>query len=391
LPDGVKEQTAYRLEVKAGQGIWDSGWVESGQSTFVPYGGQPFASRERVEWRVNFRDAMGKDSGWSKPAHFELGLLSTNDWRAQWIRPQEGGGTNGESAAWLRRSFAVEKKIARARIYVTARGLFELNLNGGRVGQDHFANGFTDYNKRIDTLTYDVTDRLRRGANSIEALVGTGWYAGRFPFSPKTNGYYGKYPELLLQLEITCKDGSRDTIVSDGQWEGTYEGPVLSSSIYDGENYDARREATGWKPVVPDADLGPAMLASKPFPPVREAQTLAVKKITEPLPGHFVFDLGQNMVGWARMKVPVQKDQTITLHFAEMLNADGTLYTANYRSAKSTDRYTAARTGTVEWQPHFTFHGFRYVQLSGLPAGAKPHKDWVTGVVLHSGLGQTGS
>ena len=390
LPASVKKQTAYRIETKSGDARWDSGWVESERSTFVPFGGQPFTSRQQVEWRVSFRDEKGKDSGWSKPADFEIGLLSAVDWQAQWIRPSQEMSTNGEPVANLRRTFTIAKKVGRARVYVTAHGLFELNLNGARVEKDHFANGFTDYQKRLDTLAYDVTSQLRRGENTLEAMLGRGWYAGRLTWEKNQKETYGKNPELLLQMEVTYQDGSRERIVSDGQWEGTFEGPARSSSIYDGESYDARKELAGWKPVFANADLGPARLVPKPFQPVRETRTLAVQAITEPQPGHFVFDLGQNMVGWARIKVPVEKDQTVTLRFAEMLQKDGTPYTENYRSAKSTDTYTAAKTGTVEWQPHFTFHGFRYVELSGLPAGVKPKRSWVTGVVLHSDLQQIG-
>lgn len=390
LPVGVKGQTAYRIETKAGEKSWDSGWAESEQSTFVRYGGEPFASQQQVEWRVSFRDEKGKDSGWSKPAHFEIGLLSAADWQAQWIRPSQEMSTNGEPVANLRRTFTIGKKVAKARVYVTARGLFELKLNGVRVGNDYFASGFTDYNKRIDTSTYDVTSQLRSGSNTVEAMLGTGWYAGRLPFETKNVGPYGKHPELLFQLEVTYKDGSHGTIVSDGQWEGTFEGPLLSSSIYDGESYDARKELTNWKTVQTSSELGPARLEPKPFPPVREAQTLAVQTIAEPQPGRFVFDLGQNMVGWARIKVPAEKDQTVTIRFAEMLNDDGTLYTNNYRTAKSTDTFTAAKTGVIEWEPHFTFHGFRYVELSGFSTTMKPQKDWMTGVVLHSDLLQIG-
>jgi alpha-L-rhamnosidase len=386
LPEGVKTQTAYRLEANAAGKTWDSGWVTSEQSTFVPYGGEPLAARQQVEWRVNFRDERGKESGWSQPARFELGLLSKTDWQAQWIRPAQDQPADGEPVATLRREFTVAKKVARARIYVTARGLFELSLNGVRVGNDHFANGFTDYHKRLDTLTYDVTARLQRGTNRLESLLGAGWYAGRLPFATKKKGPYGSHPELLLQMEITYQDGSRDVVVSDGRWEGSFGGPIRSSSIYDGESFDARKIPADWQPVLANPDLGPARLEPKPFPPVRETQTLAAQAITEPEPGRFVFDLGQNMVGWARIKLPVVKDEAVTIRFAEMLKPDGSLYTENYRSAKSTDSYTAAKTGTVEWQPHFTFHGFRYVELSGLPAGAKPKKDWVTGVVLHSDL-----
>jgi alpha-L-rhamnosidase len=254
------------------------------------------------------------------------------------------------------------------------------------VGDDHFANGWTSYHKRLDTLTYDVTSQLRQGGNTLEAIVGDGWYAGKITWEPQVKAFYGKDPELLLQLEITYADGSNETIASDGKWQGTFGGPIVSSSIYNGEEYDARRQPADWKPVAADTSIGDQRLAPKPFPPVRACQTLSTQAITEPQPGRYVFDLGQNMVGWARVNIPVEKDKTVTMRFAEMLNPDGTLYTKNYRSAKETDAYTAAKTGTIEWEPHFTFHGFRYVELSGLPAGIAPQKDWVTGVVLHSAL-----
>lgn len=386
LPAGVKRQTGYQIQVQCGVKTWDSGWVASDRSSLVPYGGTAFLSRNRVAWRVRYRDENGKESGWSEPAFFELGLLSASDWKAQWIHPSEEGDPGKEPVACLQRTFPIVKKIARARIYATARGLFELSLNGQRVGDDHFANGWTSYHKRLDTLTYDVTSQLRQGGNTISAIVGDGWYAGRLTWEPKVKAFYGKDPELLLQLEITYADGSTEIIASDGKWQGTFGGPIVSSSLYNGEEYDARRQAIDWKPVTADAGLGDERIIPKPFPPVRACQALSVQRITEPQPGRYVFDLGQNMVGWARVNIPAEKDKTITIRFAEMLNADGTLYTKNYRSAKETDTYTAAKTGTVEWEPHFTFHGFRYVELSGLPAGIVPQKEWMTGVVLHSSL-----
>lgn len=390
LPAGVKKQTAYHIEAKSADGSWDSGWVESGQSTFVRYGGKPLASRQRVEWRVDFRDENGKAAGWSEAATLETGLLANGDWKARWIRPSQASGLEKEPVGMLRREFEVAKKITSARLHVTARGLFEIRINGTRVGNDHFANGFTSYDKRIDTLTYDVTKHLHGGKNTVQGLLGTGWYAGRLPFKPKARGPFGKDAALLAQLEITYDDGTSDTIVSDGKWEGTFDGPVISSSIYDGEEYDARRQPANWAPVAVDPDSGTAKLVPKPFPAVRETQTLAVKTITQPQPGRFIFDLGQNMVGWARIEIPVEKDKTVTLRFAEMLKDDGMLYTENYRSAKSTDTYTAAADGTIRWEPSFTFHGFRYVEITGLPAAAEPRKEWVTGVVLHSDLPVTG-
>src|SRR5581483_605881 len=186
LPNGARKQTAYHIEAKTGGKLWDSGWVESDQSTFVRYGGEPLASRQRLEWRVSFRDENGKDSGWSEPAHLELGLLSANDWKAQWIRPNAQSDASREAVALLRRSFTVAKKIAHARVYVTAHGVFELYLNGARVGNDHFANGWTDYHKRLDTLIYDVTNQLSKGNNTAEAMLGDGWYAGRLTWEKGT-------------------------------------------------------------------------------------------------------------------------------------------------------------------------------------------------------------
>ncbi len=400
LPVGVEKQTAYRIEAKvAGGDKWDSGWVESDQSVFVPYGGRPLASRQAMEWRVRFRDESSNESGWSKPAHFELGLLSSKDWKAQWIRSEAEIDSGKEPVSWLRREFPVSGKIERARLYVTARGLYEIHLNGEKVGNDCFVPGWTSYGNRIDTLTYDVTDALKQGGNAIGAELGMGWYAGRLAWKGKRN-WYGKHPELLLQLEITYSDGSVETILSDENWKASRNGPIRSSSIYDGEDYDACMEMPGWDksgfddskwiPVQADAELGSERLVPKPFAPVRVTETLAAKKITEPVLGRFIFDLAQNMVGWSKLKVPVVEGKAITVRFAEMLKQDGTLYTENYRTAKSTDTYTAAQTGTIEWRPTFTFHGFRYVELSGLPEGVKPELKWVVGEVLHSDLPRVG-
>lgn len=391
LPATVKRQSAYRLEVTVDSNVWDSGWVTSDKSTFVPYDGGTLHSRDRVSWRVDYRDELGKEGGWSTPSRFELGLLTAVDWKARWIAPAGEPAPAVEAVGQLRRSFTVTKPVTRARLYATARGIFALRINEARVGDDVFANGFTAYAKRIDTLTYDVTALLRAGDNRIEGLLGAGWYGGRFPFETKKLGPYGRDIALLAQLEIAYDDGTTDTIASDGSWEGTLQGPIVSSSFYDGEIHDARRPSTDWKPVVADGTLGHAALTPKPFAPIRQVQTLAAKELTQPQPGRYVFDLGQNMVGRARIKLPVRKDQTITIRFAEMLNADGSLYTENYRSAKSADTYTAAQDGVIEWEPVFTFHGFRYVELSGFAPGQTPKKDWITGVVLSTDQPVTGS
>ena len=395
LPVGVEKQTAYHIEVsdqtsKDDSVVWDSGWVASDQSVFVPYAGQSLTSRQRLEWRIRFKDETGKESPWSASANFELGLLSNSDWKAKWIRPAADAPPEVEKVGLLRRTFDVNGSIKHARLYVTARGIFEISLGGQKVSNDHFANGFTSYSNRLDSLTYDVTNDLKEGANTIDAQLGYGWYAGKFGWKGERQ-VFGKYPELLLQLEIVHQDGSKQIIVSDENWQATLDGPIISSSIYDGEHVDARKEVKGWEPVKVEPELGAARIVPKPFAAVGETETISVKEITEPKPGHFVFDLGQNMVGWPRLNIPVEKDQITTLRFAEMLNADGTVHTKNYRKAKSTDSYTAAEKGNLKWEPKFTFHGFRFVELSGFPDGVTPQKDWVTGVVLHTVMTKTGT
>ena len=394
LPDGVKRQTAYRIELRdvdlnEGSVVWDSGWVESARSVFVPYDGDPLQSRQRLNWRVNFRDENGKEAGWSKSASFELGLLSQNDWTAKWMRSVGDAPPEVEKVTRFRRNFDIDGDVATARIYATARGVFELELNGRRVGDDHFANGFTSYNKRLDSLTYDVTDVLQQGANSLGAMLGDGWYAGHLGWKSERN-LFGPHAEILIQLEVVYRDGRKASVVSDESWEATFNGPFVSSSIYHGEHFDARKEWADWKPVAVNDDLGSARIVPKPFAPVKKIEVVSVSKVTEPESGRFVFDLGQNIVGWAKLNIPVEKDQKVTVRFAEMLNSDGTVHTRNYRGAKSTDSYIAAKTGTVEWEPKFTFHGFQFVELSGLPEGVVPQKSWVTGVALFSELAQVG-
>ena len=298
----------------------------------------------------------------------------------------------------LRCGFSLDRPVRSARLHVTAAGLYQVHLNGRKVGADFMTPGWTPYARKIETLTYDVTGQLAEGPNALGAILGEGWFAGRLGWGNR--GASPNHPALLLQLEITHADGSTTTVASDASWKATDEGPIRFSGIYDGETYDARRElpgwdrpgfdASGWRPVAASQPVAGSTLAPKRQLPVRVQQQLPAVKVTEPAPGRFVFDLGQNIVGWPVLRIPVRKDQTVTVRFAEMLEKDGTLYTANYRSAKSTNTYTAAADANVIWHPTFTFHGFRYVELSGLPEGAKPNPGWVTGAVLHSTFDWTG-
>ncbi|MEQ9023472.1 MAG: alpha-L-rhamnosidase N-terminal domain-containing protein, partial [Pseudomonadales bacterium] len=245
--EDIKHQTAYRIEVSGESVVWESGWVESDQSVLVPYGGEYLQSRQQFEWRVQFKDEGGIASDWSEPGTVELGLLSKSDWSAKWIRPATNAPEDVEKVSLLQRRFELDGSIEKARLYVTARGLFEVSLNGVKVGNDYFANGFTSYSNRLDSLTYDVTDQLQQGDNSLDALLAYGWYAGRFGWSGQRQNY-GDYPELLLQLEVVYEDGRTERILSDENWQSSMDGPILYSSIYDGEHVDARKQWGDWQP-----------------------------------------------------------------------------------------------------------------------------------------------
>ena len=289
--------------------------------------------------------------------------------------------------ACLRKSFDAGKNIKSATVYASALGLYELRINGRRVGDHVIAPDWTDYNKRVRYQTYDVTALLKKGKNAMGAFIANGWYAGHIG----NGGYraYGKDPALLVQLEIHYKDGTVDRIVTDESWRIT-NSPLLSTDFMLGENYNALDEIADWD--MPGIDDGTWMAAavrnetrnleSQVMEPVRKILELKAKSVAEPMPGKWTFDLGQNMVGVVRLKVAAKAGTKLTIRHAEMLNPDNTIYTANLRGAPSVDTYVCKGVGVEVWQPKFTFHGFRYVEVTGLPK--KPGLDAVTGIVLAS-------
>ena len=300
----------------------------------------------------------------------------------------------------LRREFKVDKAVESATLVATAKGVYELSINGQAVSDAKFLPGWTDYGTRIYCHSFDVTDLLLDGGNAIAVMLGDGWYSGYLAWENKRQ-IYGETLEFLAELKVVYSDGTVDVIATDGQWVGS-EGPIRSADFYNGEIYDARMEQTGWKLADFDASgwrevtakaLGrDVILEFAQHPPVREVETLEPLDLWEVEPGRWVFDLGQNMVGYAEIKVPSITGMEVTVRFAEMLEKDRTLYTANYRSAKSTDTYICAGgEGFETWKPTFTFHGFRYVELSGLPEDVNPAADWVRGIVLHNDFEPTGS
>ena len=290
----------------------------------------------------------------------------------------------------LRRNFNVAKSVRRARIYSTALGTYQLYLNGQRVGSDILAPGWTDYRKRIVYQVYDVTSQLRPGSNAVGAILGGGWYADGLGWL-QTRYNFGPPPvRLLVQLEVEYADGMRDSVVSDESWKAT-QSPILASEIYNGENYDARLEQNGWdQPSFSDARWGAVVAAAEPqaplvaqnFQPIRVNETLKPKTVTNPKSGVYLFDLGQNMVGWARLHVAGKAGTKVQIRFGEVLKPNGELYTENLRTAEATDSYILRGKRTESFEPHFTFHGFRYVELTGYPG--TPTRDAVEGVVFYT-------
>jgi alpha-L-rhamnosidase len=302
----------------------------------------------------------------------------------------------GERATvpYLRKSFVLNSPVQRAVLYVTALGLYEAHINGQRVGDHLLAPDWTDYRKRVRYQAYEVTGLLKPGGNALGALLADGWFSGHIG-----NGgfeFFGKEPAFLAQLEVTYRDGTTETIATDDTWK-SHPGPVVSSDLMLGEDYDARLEIKGWdQSGLKESDWAAVsvreesfrLLQSQVMPPVRELCELRPKTVTPSRSGGWIYDLGQNMVGVVRLKVSAPAGATITVRHAEMLNPDGTLYTQNLRGAPSIDHYTCRGGGTEIWQPRFTFHGFRYVEISGL--SGPPRKDAVTGIVIGSDTPRTG-
>lgn len=294
----------------------------------------------------------------------------------------------------LRKSFVAADNIRSARIHSTALGVYELQLNGQRVGDQYLSPGWTDYPKRVRYQTYDVTTQLKGGENVFGATLADGWFCGHAGLFGAFR-YYGQRPALLAQLEIEYDDGRVERIVTDASWK-THPSPLLLADLLKGETYDANLESPGWSSAGFDhsawsnarARDEQRTLQCDIDQPVRVLAELPAKSLAEPAPGRWTFDLGQNMVGVIRLRTSAPRGTVITIRHGEMLNPDGTIYTENLRGATSTDTYIC-KGGGETWQPQFTFHGFRYVELTGLPA--KPELDAVTGIVLGTDLPSTGA
>jgi alpha-L-rhamnosidase len=398
-------QSAYQIWVSQNpdglnQGrelIWDSGRIKSQESVHRPYGGPALQSGTRYYWQVRVWDAQGQPSAWSDNSWWEVGVLRSEDWQASWIEPGiDEDVSKSNPAPFLRKEFEVTGDVKSARAYITSHGLYELHINGQRVGDEVLTPGWTSYDHHIQYQTYDITPSLKKGGNAAGVMLGDGWYRGNLAFSGQRNTYGSKLA-LLAQIQIVYADGSSQVIGSDQSWKAA-TGPILMSDIYNGEIYDARLEKKGWaSPGYNDSSWAGVKVANHPKsdlvapagPPIRRIQKITPTGILKTPAGETVVDMGQNMVGWIRLKVNGPAGSTVVLQHAEVLDKAGNFYTDNLRAAKQRIEYTLNGEGEEVFEPHFTFQGFRYVKVQGFPGDLKPEN--LTGVVVHSEITPAGT
>jgi len=412
--------------------LWDSGKVLTNQTLGVIYRGIPLQSSQPVFWKVRVWDKAGRASDWSKNAKWEMGLLAPQNWKAQWLNdgkanpPMDSDFYREDPAPLFRREFAITNKVDRARLHIAGLGYYEASLNGKRIGDHVLDPGWTRYSERTLYSTYDVTEEVRRGTNCLGVTLGNGWY------NPLPLRMWGRRnlredmpvgrPRFIAQLEVECLDGTKQTIVSDMTWK-VAAGPIRFNSIYLGEIYDARCEQAGWDYAGFDESLWRQPgIASEPIgqlrvqtqPPIRITREIKAVGITEPKPGLFIFDLGQNFAGWARLRLSAPAGTRVGLRYGELLNPDGSLnpLTSVAGQIKGTrrnlegqeesvggpgappvawqsDTYIAKGKGREQFLPHFTFHGFRYVEVTGLPK--RPARDDLVGLRLNADVERVGS
>ena len=431
IPRGQK-QTAFQILVastperlaKDQVDMWDSGRILSDQSMQVAYAGKPLLSRQACYWKVRVwlapdapaaakggktdnrqptadKPSVGQATAWSKPASWSMGLLSPDDVKAKWIGSNTAAAV--EPAPLLRKTFALDKPVKRATAYVCGLGYYELSLNGKKVGDHELDPKFTRYDRRVLYVTYDITTNLQSGRNALGVMLGNGWYnyhvknAWDFDTAPWRSG-----PKLLLQVEVEFADGTNQVIVSDESWKGSY-GPILFNGLLSGEVYDARLEKDGWDTAAYDDSLWAyAKLAEAPkgkltaqmVQPIRVTEVIRPVKISQPKPGVFVYDMGQNLAGKARLTVIGPAGTNVKLQYAEMLRKDGTLDADNIKAfCKSaefqTERYLLKGAGTESWQSRFMYHGFQYVQVTGFPG--EPKLENLQALVMHTDVDSVGS
>lgn len=398
-----------REKLEAGEGdLWDSGKVKSGNSIQVPYDGKELTSRQLCFWKVRVWCGKHGDD-WSEKGFWQVGLLEESDWKAQWIGLDRSfewdvlDAGSRLSARYFRKEFDIPQNFNDARLYIVGMGVFELYVNGLKVGDQVLAPSPTDFTQQVKYTAFELTSHLKSGRNTIGVILGNGrFFNVRQNYKPWKIHNYG-FPKMLFQLEVLQKDGNIFTVLSDSTWRVTADGPIRTNNEFNGEEYDSGKEFYGWNNAgFDDSAWLPVDLTSDPgenrryfadsIPRNNEPKTphgdLSLKKarrtaqlnedmkvvikikpvaIKELNPGVFILDMGQNMTGWLKIKVIGKKGDKVKLRFAESLQPDGNVYVENLRSAKATDIYTLKGSGSEIWEPSFVYHGFRFVEITGWP------------------------
>jgi alpha-L-rhamnosidase len=395
------EQQSYDLEIdRDDNGVPKLYNVESDNSLYVPWPDQPLASAESARVRVKAHGTQGQPStDWSDWSSVETGLLSASDWgdAIPIAADRETERDAPKRPVHFRKDFDIDGNITSARLYITALGVYEAEINGQRVGDYVLAPGWQSYNHRHVYDTYDVTELVSSGDNAIGVLVGEGWYAGRLGWDGGERNIYGDTLGVQALLVTTTDDGAKHAVATGEDWHASL-GPIITSEIYDGEKYDARLELSeGWSSAgFNEADwmgvneLSPIKgdLVPADGPPVRKIEEVRPVSITTSPSGNTILDFGQNLVGWLRLNVSGTESTNITLHHAEVLE-DGELSLRPLRNATAEDVLVLADDKPKIWEPRFTFHGFRYAQVDGLDASSLDVSN-ITAIVVHSDMERTG-
>lgn len=393
-------QSAYEIQVTQENSsflsiFWNSGKVKSDRSMQVDYKGEDLSSCTRYYFRVRVWNQDGDVSDWSDTSFWEMGLLKKQEWIAEWITPDfKIENCENDPCPMLRKEFSSTKFIKRARAYVTSLGLYELYINGNRISDELFTPGWTSYNKRLQYQTFDITGEIQQGKNAIGIILGNGWYKGYLGWNGKKE-LYGDKLAALIQLHILYEDGSEEIVKSDQSFKAT-SGPILMSQLYHGETYDARLEKKGWNQAlynevgwssVSELKIKKNLIAQENVPVKRIEEIKPLEVIITPK-GETVIDMGQNMIGWIKLKVKGEAGSKVVYEHAEVLDKYGNFYNENLRSAKQIISYTLKGNETEVYEPHFTFQGFRYIKLVEYPGEVCLAN--FTGIVVHSDMEVTG-
>ena len=400
-------QLAYQIQVSESRDklqeeqslVWDSGKVRLDQSIQVVYDGEVLQAKTKYFWRVKVWDNKSQEAIWSEVNSWEMGLIYSQNWLADWISPKlEEKEKAYNPCPLLRRTFSSKSDLAKARLYISSKGLYEAYINGNKVGDEYFTPGRTAYNKRLQYQVFDVTDMIGEGDQVAGIRLADGWFRGQFDSYDRWNENYGQKLALLFQLELTYEDGTTELVLSDDQWHCS-TGAIRMSGLYDGELFDESQEKKGWKKSKYDdsnwkkvevdkgANAKDILVASEGLP-VKKMELISAKKLIRTPQGDTVIDMGQNMVGWMELTIQTKPGDVLTLLHAEVLDKDGNFYEDNLRTADQKVTYKISTDGLKTLHPNHTFHGFRYVKLSGFngPINLNNFK----GTVLYSEMPRTG-